>query len=197
MLRRMLERAVRGMVLRKTLPGGFRSQPLFVSPEARLTYLFRSLGRVERRRLEWARELVGSGEVTWDIGAQCGVFGFAAAVLAGLVDASLGDAEPLHGAAAGDVAFHDLRHVLDLHPAVPHPFGIHHHGGAVLALVETARGVGPDGLLEAPPIHLLLEAGAQLLGAIGVAGSPGVAGVPLVGADEDVMGVSGHGGNII
>lgn len=83
MLRRLLERAVRGMVLRRTLPGGFRSQPLFVSPEARLSYLFQSLGRVERRLLEWARELVGPGEVVWDVGAHCGVFGFASAVLAG------------------------------------------------------------------------------------------------------------------
>lgn len=83
MLRRMLERAVRGMVLRKTLPGGFRSQPLFVSPDARLAYLFRSLGRSERRLLEWARELVGPGEVVWDVGANCGVFGIAASVLAG------------------------------------------------------------------------------------------------------------------
>lgn len=83
MLRRMLERAVRGMVLRKTLPGGFRSQPLFVSPDARLAYLFQSLGRSERRLLEWARELVGPGETVWDVGANCGVFGIAAAVLAG------------------------------------------------------------------------------------------------------------------
>jgi len=83
MLRRLLDRAVRGVVLRKTLPGGFRSQPLFVSPEARLSYLFQSVGRAERRLLEWARELVGPGEVVWDVGAHCGVFGFAAAVLAG------------------------------------------------------------------------------------------------------------------
>jgi FkbM family methyltransferase len=71
------------MVLRKTLPGGFRSQPLFVSPDARLAYLFQSLGTAERRLLEWARELVGPGEVVWDIGANCGVFGIAASVLAG------------------------------------------------------------------------------------------------------------------
>ena len=83
MLRRLLERAVRGMVLRRTLPGGFRSQPLFVSPDARLAYLFQSLGKAERRLLEWARELVGPGEVVWDIGANCGVFGIAAAVLSG------------------------------------------------------------------------------------------------------------------
>lgn len=83
MLRRLIERAVRGMVLRRTLPGGFRSQPLFVSPDARLAYLFQSLGRAERRLLEWARELVGPGEIVWDIGANCGVFGFASAVLAG------------------------------------------------------------------------------------------------------------------
>jgi len=83
MLRRLLERAVRGMVLRRTLPGGFRSQPLFVSPDARLAYLFQSLGKAERRLLEWARELVGPGELVWDIGANCGVFGIAAAVLSG------------------------------------------------------------------------------------------------------------------
>lgn len=83
MFRRLLERAVRGTVLRRTLPAGFRSQPLYVSPDARLAYLFRSLGGAERRLLEWANELVGPGEVVWDVGANCGVFGIAAAVRAG------------------------------------------------------------------------------------------------------------------
>src|SRR5690606_20269304 len=83
MLRRLLERLTRGAVLRRTLPAEFRSQTLYVSPDARLSYLFRSVGRTDRRLLEWARERVGPGEIVWDVGSNCGVFGIAAAVLAG------------------------------------------------------------------------------------------------------------------
>lgn len=83
MLRRLLELAFRGTRLRRSLPAEFRGQQLYVTPDARLAYLFRSLGRAEKRLLEAARELVGSGDVVWDIGANCGVFAVASAVLAG------------------------------------------------------------------------------------------------------------------
>lgn len=83
MLRRLLERLARDLVLRRSLPVEFRGQPLYVSPDARLAYLFRSVGGVDRRLLEWAREWVGRSESVWDVGANCGVFAVAAAVRAG------------------------------------------------------------------------------------------------------------------
>jgi FkbM family methyltransferase len=83
MLRALVERMVRGMVLRRKLPSDFRSQTIYVSPDARLSYLFRSVGRTDHQLLEWVRERVKPGEIVWDIGSNCGVFGIAAAVTAG------------------------------------------------------------------------------------------------------------------
>ena len=82
-MRRIFERLLRGTTLRRALPAEFRGQQLYLTPDARLAYLFRSLARAEKRLLESARELVGSGDVVWDVGANCGVFAIAAAVLSG------------------------------------------------------------------------------------------------------------------
>jgi FkbM family methyltransferase len=83
MLRRLLERVARESVLRRSLPAEFHGRTIYLSADARLAYLFRSVGGAERRLLEWARELVGPGDSVWDVGANCGVFALAAAVRAG------------------------------------------------------------------------------------------------------------------
>src|SRR5262245_60301101 len=83
MLRRWLERWARGVVLGKRLPAEFGSTPIYVSPDARLSYFFRSVGRTDSRLLGWATELVRPGEIVWDIGSNCGVFSMAAALRAG------------------------------------------------------------------------------------------------------------------
>jgi FkbM family methyltransferase len=83
MFRRLLERITRGMVLRRSLPTRFGSRTIYVSPDARLAYLFRPVGRTDARLLAWAVERVGPGDAVWDVGSNCGVFAAAAAILAG------------------------------------------------------------------------------------------------------------------
>ena len=52
--------------------------------------------------------------------------------------------QPLHRLAADDMGFHNLRHVLRLHAAIPDSFGIDHNGGAELAGIEAAGLVRSD-----------------------------------------------------
>jgi FkbM family methyltransferase len=54
-----------------------------VSTEGGLRYLGFSLQNVDRQLLEMARELVTSGDVVWDVGANLGLFAFGAAARAG------------------------------------------------------------------------------------------------------------------
>jgi hypothetical protein len=55
------------------------------------------------------------------------------------VDAGVGDAETLDGAAVDQVLFDDLGCVFGLDAAVPNGFRVDDDGGAVLALVEAER----------------------------------------------------------
>ncbi len=69
--------------MRRRLPTEFGRLPMYVSPEAGLRYWRRDLGKVDPMLLRMARELVKPGSVVWDIGANLGLFSFAAAALAG------------------------------------------------------------------------------------------------------------------
>lgn len=77
------ERFSRGVVLRRRLPRDFGRLSMYVSPEAGLRYWRRDLAKVDPMLLRMARELVKPGSVVWDIGANLGLFSFAAAALAG------------------------------------------------------------------------------------------------------------------
>ncbi|KAB2965013.1 MAG: glycerate kinase, partial [Thermoanaerobaculia bacterium] len=63
-------------------PGGAASGRAtgLVSPDQRLDRLGRNLSRVDRERVEWARELVGAGESVWQLGAGARWFALAAAI---------------------------------------------------------------------------------------------------------------------
>jgi hypothetical protein len=81
-VRRILQVLSHNRVLRRRLPEDLGNALVFVSPDARLRFWDWSLERVEPALLDNVRELVRPGDVVWDVGANVGIFAFAAAALA-------------------------------------------------------------------------------------------------------------------
>jgi FkbM family methyltransferase len=79
MLRTMLERVSRGVVLRRRIPDDLGGHTLFVSPDSSLRYWHRDLNRIDPPLLDVVRDYVKPGNRVWDIGANVGLIGFAAA----------------------------------------------------------------------------------------------------------------------
>jgi FkbM family methyltransferase len=75
----MLKTVSRGAVLQRRLPREFGSVPLFVTPESALSYWRWDIAKVDPFLLSMARELVTPNITVWDIGANVGLFSFAAA----------------------------------------------------------------------------------------------------------------------
>jgi FkbM family methyltransferase len=82
-LRSALERATHRLVVRRRLPPPFASARIYVSTEGGLRYLARTMAKVDPALLRLAAEVVGPGDTVWDVGANMGLFSFAAAVAAG------------------------------------------------------------------------------------------------------------------
>jgi FkbM family methyltransferase len=83
MLRRMIEGVTRDWVIRRRLPADFLRASIHVTPSAGLRYLYRSMDHVDSVLLGLVKEFVKPGDVVWDVGANVGLFSFAAASLAG------------------------------------------------------------------------------------------------------------------
>jgi FkbM family methyltransferase len=83
MLRRFTERLTRDWTIRRQLPQDFGSAPILVTSSAGLRYLARSMNDVDPVLMNLVKEFVRPGSVVWDIGANVGLFTFAAASLAG------------------------------------------------------------------------------------------------------------------
>lgn len=82
-LRWALERASHHIVVRRRLPPPFASARIYVSTEGGLRYLARTMADVDPMLLQLAGEVVRRGDTVWDVGANMGLFSFAAAVAAG------------------------------------------------------------------------------------------------------------------
>ena len=82
-LRSVVERASHRVVVRRRLPAPFAAARIYVSTEGGLRYLARAMSAVDPTLLRLAAELVTPGDTVWDVGANMGLFSFAAAVAAG------------------------------------------------------------------------------------------------------------------
>lgn len=179
MLRNLAERWSRGRIVRRRLPAEHGGHALFVSPDAALRLWRRDLGAMDPLLLRLAAELTRPGDTVWDIGANVGLFAFAAAFAAGRAGrvvaveaddwlaalvrrsaASAGSAYAPVDVLAAAVA--DRAGVLDLHIASRGRAG--NHLGLVAGSTQTggsreARKVPAvtlDGLLDAfPPPRVL------------------------------------------
>ena len=83
MLRSALEQVTHRIVIQRRLPPPFAAARIYVSSEGGLRYLGRGMTRADPELLGLAAEMVGVGNTVWDIGANLGLFSFAAAVAAG------------------------------------------------------------------------------------------------------------------
>jgi FkbM family methyltransferase len=77
--RTLLERLSRNVVLSRRLPTDFGSLPLFVSPGSALRYWRPDLGSFDTMLFDLVRRFVRPNQTVWDIGANMGLFAFAAA----------------------------------------------------------------------------------------------------------------------
>jgi FkbM family methyltransferase len=83
MLRRLAERVARGVVFKRRLPARFGRVPLYVTPDSALQYLKPKLDADFANLFDIVDEFVQPGDCVWDLGANVGMFTFAAAQRAG------------------------------------------------------------------------------------------------------------------
>jgi hypothetical protein len=81
--RKVVEQYTRDWVNTRHLPSSFGDIPIFVTPSAGLKYLFKPMTKVDPILLRNVIELIHLNDVVWDIGANIGLFTFAAAARAG------------------------------------------------------------------------------------------------------------------
>jgi FkbM family methyltransferase len=79
-IRTVVERLSRNRVIRRRLPADLGRGVIYVSPDSSLSYW---RPRLQSDLFDFAREFVKPGDVVWDVGANVGLFCFAAARRAG------------------------------------------------------------------------------------------------------------------
>jgi len=79
MIRTIIESIARNWLYERKLVVRSGKVPLLVSPSAGLRYLFRRMESVDPHLIAQAEEFVREGDIIWDVGANVGLFSFAAA----------------------------------------------------------------------------------------------------------------------
>jgi FkbM family methyltransferase len=82
-IRSVAERMSRDVVFKRRLPERFNRAPIFVSPEQGLRFWRFNMGACVPDLFDLVAEFVSPGMTVWDIGANLGMFSFAAAHAAG------------------------------------------------------------------------------------------------------------------
>jgi FkbM family methyltransferase len=80
-IRNVAKRVLRGMSFKRRLPPPFGGASLYVTPESRLGFLKPGAAAFDPLLLSWAKAFVRPGDTVWDVGANVGIFSFAAAAL--------------------------------------------------------------------------------------------------------------------
>jgi FkbM family methyltransferase len=83
MLRSLLERVTHDFEFKRRLPERYGGCAFYASSEGGLRYLRPNVARIDPPLLEAALDTIRSGDVVWDVGANVGLFSFAAAGIAG------------------------------------------------------------------------------------------------------------------
>ena len=81
--RAVLEQTTHRLVLRRRLPTPFHTARIYVTSEGGLRYLRLSMDDVDPDLMKLVAEIIQPGDVVWDVGANIGLFSFAAAAAAG------------------------------------------------------------------------------------------------------------------
>lgn len=78
-IRRAAEILMRNVVVRKRFPSAFGRRPIFVSPSNNLSILRPGAAKFDAYLFDLVERFVRAGDTVWDVGANMGVFTFAAA----------------------------------------------------------------------------------------------------------------------
>ncbi len=81
-LRTIIERVSRGRSFKRRIVVKERAIPLFISPDAQLKYLKPGAGAFDQDLIDIAEKYLDSNSNVWDVGANVGVFTFAASSVA-------------------------------------------------------------------------------------------------------------------